>query len=385
MPYEKADKQVLKRYRNLRLSILVVILLLVTAMGVAHQTMTTGAILGVDALCPFGAIEAAYTLAITGVFIKKIAMSSFILFAAVLIAAFIFRRAFCGLICPLGTLQELAAKLGSKIKKKKPAIPDSVDKPARYLKYILLLVIIVGSAATGELVMRPYDPWAAYQHISSGSVLSELPIGFGILAATLLLSLLFSRVFCKYLCPMGALLGLIHRIGWFRIERNVETCINCKLCNKECPMGLPVAELVTVDSAECINCSQCTTVCPVKDTLYAASRKGKPVSSATILGVVLAVFVVILGATTLTGDFQWTQKTLAQQVEKTGQFDPTTITGKMTLDEVSRVSGIPREAFKERFNLQDSDFTIPLKDLGPPKGFETSDVRTFITEYLAKP
>lgn len=384
MPYEKADKQVLKRYRNLRIGILVAILLLVTGVGVAHQMMTTGAFLGVDALCPFGAIEAVYTLAVTGVFIKKIALSSFILFAAVLVAAFIFRRAFCGLICPLGTLQELVSDLGAKIRKKKPAIPDSIDKPARYIKYILLLVIIAGSAATGELVMRPYDPWAAYQHISSGSVLSELPIGFGILAATLLLSLLFSRVFCKYLCPMGALLGLIHRIGWFRIERNTETCINCKLCNKECPMGLPVAEVVTVDSAECINCSQCTTVCPVKDTLYVANRKGKPVSSTAILGVVMAIFIVVLGVTTATGDFQWTQKTLTQEVEKTGKFDPAIITGKMTLDEVSKVSGIPKQAFKDRFKIKDSDFTIPLKDLGPPNGFETSDVRTFVTEYLIK-
>ncbi|MEN6390707.1 MAG: 4Fe-4S binding protein [Syntrophomonas sp.] len=385
MPYEKADKQILKRYRKLRLGILVAILLLVTGVGVAHQVMTSGALLGVDALCPFGAIEAAYTLAVTGVFIKKIALSSFILFAAVLIAALIFRRAFCGLICPLGTLQELVSDLGARIRKKRPNIPNSIDKPARYIKYILLLVIIIGSVTSEELVIRPYDPWAAYQHISSGSVLSELPIGFGLLVGTLLLSFLFSRVFCKYLCPMGALLGLIHRIGWFRIERNTETCINCKLCSKECPMGLPVAEVVTVDSAECINCGKCTTVCPVKDTLYAAGRKGKPVSSTAILGSVLAVFIVILGVTTATGDFQWTQKTLEQQVVKTGQFDPATITGKMTLDEVSRVSGIPKEAFKERFKLQDGDFTIPLKDLGPPKGFETSDVRTFVAEYLAKP
>lgn len=384
MPYEKADKKALKRYKFLRIGVLVAILILVTGVGISHQVLTVGAPLGVDALCPFGAIEAAYTLFVTGVFIKKIALSSFILFGAVLVAASIFRRAFCGLVCPLGTLQELLNDLGKKFSKKRPGIPDSIDKPGRYLKYIILIVVVVGSAWTKELIMRPYDPWVAYQHISSGSVWTEMPVGFLILMAVVLLSLVFSRVFCKYLCPMGALLGLIHRIGWFRIERNSETCINCKLCNKECPMGLPVAEVITVDSAECINCGQCTSVCPVKDTLYVADRRGKMVSSSAIFGVVLAVFILILGSTTITGDFQWTTKNLGYQVEKTGKFDPAAITGKMTLEEISRVSGIPKDAFKEHFNLQDSDFAIPLKELGPPKGFETDTVRTFVSEYLSK-
>lgn len=59
---------------------------------------------GVDALCPFGGIESAITLVFTGSMLERVAWSSFILLLATLIIALVFRRSFCGHICPLGAL-----------------------------------------------------------------------------------------------------------------------------------------------------------------------------------------------------------------------------------------------------------------------------------------
>jgi polyferredoxin len=67
----------------------------------------------------------------------------------------------------------------------------------------------------GQLAIRPYDPWAAWNHLIGPDLFAEFLAGFIVLAASLVGSLLFDRFFCKYLCPMGAFLAVIRRIGWF--------------------------------------------------------------------------------------------------------------------------------------------------------------------------
>jgi polyferredoxin len=82
------------------------ILAVSTAAGLLHQFAKIKPV-GVDALCPFGGIESFYTFITQGVMVKRIVASSFILLIAILIAAVLFRRTFCGNICSLGTLQEI--------------------------------------------------------------------------------------------------------------------------------------------------------------------------------------------------------------------------------------------------------------------------------------
>ncbi|NLO74189.1 MAG: 4Fe-4S binding protein, partial [candidate division WS1 bacterium] len=152
-----------RRIRIARWVVLLVILLISTTLGLLHQLLPYGkAPVGVDALCPFGGIESAFTLISTGAMIQRIYLSSFILLAAVLITAILFRRAFCGYICPLGTLQEIFSRLGRRIFKRAYRLPAAVDRPARWLKYVVLVVVVIGSARTADLIIRPYDPWAAY-------------------------------------------------------------------------------------------------------------------------------------------------------------------------------------------------------------------------------
>ncbi|MFL0245630.1 4Fe-4S binding protein [Candidatus Clostridium stratigraminis] len=130
-------------------------------------------------------------------------------------------------ICLFGTLQELFSLIGSKIFHKRFVIPSKVDKPLRYIKYVALVITIIFAWKTAGLWADPYDPWAAYGHISAGwqSLSSEYLIGLILLAVTIIGSMLYDRFFCKYLCPMGAVYGIFSKLSPSRIVREKDKCI----------------------------------------------------------------------------------------------------------------------------------------------------------------
>ncbi len=75
-----------------------------------------------------------------------------------------------------------------------------------------------------------------------------------------------NRAFCKYLCPITAILKISSRFAFLKIEGDKEKCTQCGACNKACPMDINIMEYVNngerVLSTECIFCLTCTTVCP---------------------------------------------------------------------------------------------------------------------------
>ncbi len=85
-------------------------------------------------------------------------------------------------------------------------------------------------------------------------------------AITLAIKLEDNRAFCKYLCPIPAILKITSRFSFLKIEGDKEKCTDCGACNKTCPMDINIMEYVNngerVLSNECIFCLTCTTVCP---------------------------------------------------------------------------------------------------------------------------
>jgi polyferredoxin len=81
------------------------------------------------------------------------------------------------------------------------------------------------------------------------------------------LSLVVKNTWCRYLCPYGALMGLVALVSPTRIVRNADACIDCAKCATACPAGLPVDRLASVRSAECTACLSCVAVCPVEGAL----------------------------------------------------------------------------------------------------------------------
>ena len=96
-----------------------------------------------------------------------------------------------------------------------------------------------------------------------------------VLIILFVLSILIRNFWCRYLCPYGALLGVLSFFSIFKVHRNDDTCTRCRKCTGSCPVDIQVHKHLTVISDECHACLKCVAVCPEKDTLHisAAGRK----------------------------------------------------------------------------------------------------------------
>lgn len=379
----------------MRIGVLALGLIIITVIGVGHQ-LGWAKVVGVDALCPFGGIETLWTLVISATFLQRVAASSVVLLVTLTVIAVVFRRSFCGYICPFGALQELFARAGSLVwKKRRPQVPAFLDRPARYLKYGILVVFAVWSWKAAALVLRPYDPWVAWMHLGSpnlATALADFGVGFVILGVSLVGSFVYDRFFCKYLCPVGGFLALISPASVFKIRRNEDTCIDCKACDKACPVGVSVSTVETVKSRECIDCSECVNVCPVNDTLAVSGPKKKvggrlTLGTMAVLGSVLAIIAVGLGITTATGTFAWTVPGLAAAapgaVVTSATFDVDTIKGSTTFIEASRATGIPAAAWIAKFGITEEQMGRKIGETVAAKGFDVeTDVREWVRQQL---
>jgi NapH/MauN family ferredoxin-type protein len=340
----------------------------------------------IDAFCPFGGFESLLTYITTGAFLNRILLSSFTLLAIVLIFTIFFGRVFCGYFCPLGALQEMIRWIGRKMGIKKDVeLPIIVDKYVRYLKYVILVVILVLSYKLGDLVFRNYDPYNALMHL--GNEWEEKVYGYSILIILLIASLFTKSFWCRYFCPLGATLGVFKKLSSFRLKRDKNTCVSCNHCNYVCPAGLDIAHSDSVKSADCISCLNCVSGCPEKSLTI--SIFGKKISKNKFSLIVVILFVVsILGASLSP---LWQQTTESNVKDNKGQINVENIRGSNTLEFVIKESGLPFDVFRAEFNLPaDIDQTIMLKEIATKYGLknkagdplETEDFRKFIENNL---
>jgi len=198
-------------------------------------------------------------LTVTSFFINfKIAM---IAIAVLTVFAGVF---YCGWICPYGFMQDLFGKFGSLLGIKKIKMPSSLQRILVFSRYVLLaLVLLIGSNFVFGLMA--FDPHANFLNMLVGSVAGFAAIS--VIAFFLIVSLLFERPFCNYLCSEGARYGLRGILRIFTIKRDQSLCVNCKKCDKACPMNIKVSKATNLRSPQCINCFQCISVCPFKGAL----------------------------------------------------------------------------------------------------------------------
>jgi len=371
----RTDKKSRNLNRILRWVVLFCITAAVTVLGRLHQI--SHAYPPIDAFCPFGGLESAYVLIRFGAMLRRIAWSSFIMLFITLGTVVLFRRAFCGNICPFGALQEFFGTIGRKIFKRRITIPEKADKILRYLKYLVLAFFLITTILFGFLTIRAYDPWVAYHHLFTGEMFSKYLIGFIVLMATFVGSFFFDRFFCKYLCPMGAFLGLINRIGIFRIKRNTETCIDCSKCSDICPVNIKVDEKTQVQSSECINCNECVNVCPVDDTLYVATRKDRKIKPIFVLIITVALFTGVIGVTTATGQFNFKRFMIEPNKILEIVQDPANIKGSTTFAEVGIAYNIPPATMMELFGIEQKALIKSIRRAG----VSPEDLRKIIMQY----
>ncbi|MCY6960184.1 4Fe-4S binding protein [Clostridium brassicae] len=364
-------------------------LVLTPFIAIRHQLMGGGpsGSPSVDALCPFGGLETLPTLLKNGTYIQKITPSSFILLIAVIILTFVLGRAFCGYICPLGSIQSLITKLGKKLNIKQITLNRFFDRILRYAKYLVLFVVLFTTYKAGELILRPYDPWATFMHLTSGpEVFEEFLIGLIILIAIFISSLFIERAWCRYFCPLGAALSLTSPLRIFKIKKNNSTCINCKSCTHNCPMGLEIHSKVSPSSIECISCGECMTSCPINKTLE--MKKGDISLSINKVGItIILTLVLIIGGNMVIGNFK-TSLSNQTVLNENGTSNPDNIKAYMTLSDISKEFNIDSKDLLKACNLpNDTDLNKSIKELKDDfakKGidFEPSTLREIVKKIM---
>ena len=184
--------------------------------------------------------------------------------------SFLFRKAFCSWLCPVGTISEYLWRAGQKLFGRNFQLPHWLDIGLRGLKYLLLgfFAWAVTSMAVDELAAFMNSPYGVIADVKMLNFFRHMgETGAIVLGVMVIASLFIQNFWCRYLCPYGALLGITALVSPTRIRRNPELCIDCAKCAKACPSALPVDKLITIQSAECTGCLECVAVCPAKDTL----------------------------------------------------------------------------------------------------------------------
>ena len=207
--------------------------------------------------CPVGSLQAA--LAKRGPFPAYV-LGTLVLFGALL------GRLVCGFLCPFGLLQDLL----NRIPLPKLKVPKRLDRPLRYLKYLILVLLAALSLLLAEPAFCKYLcpaglleaglPLTALNPQFAGLRGTLFYVKLAILGLIVLLSLLMFRPFCKYLCPLGAFYGLFNGVGFCRMKVEESRCVRCGKCSAACPMGVDVVE--APNSPECIRCGKCVDACP---------------------------------------------------------------------------------------------------------------------------
>ncbi len=212
--------------------------------------------------CPLGALQ--NTL---GSSLKNFA---FYALGFILMFGVIFGRFICGALCPFGFLQDLLYK----IKTKKFILP----KFFRILKYIILIVFVIIMPLFFVNLIGNGDPAFCKYICPVGTLQGGIyfvnryeflkhQIGalfytkMAMLIGTLLLSIASFRPFCKYICPLGLMYGLMNRVSMYKIKFNKHKCISCQKCVKVCKMQVNPTK--SPNSIECIRCLDCIHICPV--------------------------------------------------------------------------------------------------------------------------
>lgn len=232
-----------------------------------------------------------------------------------LLLALLVGRAWCGWICPLGTTLDYVRPRQARRQ------ADEPPQGLRSIKYVLLFVLLA-SALFGNLTLMILDPLTIIGRSIITAILPALnlavtkaetalyPIGVlqgplnlfeqtfrgNILATTqpffhlnVVLALLFvailalnwvaPRFWCRYLCPLGALLALPAKIAWLR-PRSAGNCTRCGACARECPTGAIMSKRgFEVDPRECVMCMDCQVACPEQSILFGGATLAEPARS----------------------------------------------------------------------------------------------------------
>ncbi|MDD2497776.1 MAG: 4Fe-4S binding protein [Desulfitobacteriaceae bacterium] len=339
------------------------------------------------AICPFGGVAAFVALFQYDLLISKIHTSSFTIFVIIFALAIFFGPVVCSYLCPLGSIQEWIGKLGKNIFKKRynHFMPVKLDKVLRYLRYVVLIIVVYLTTNSLKLIFLEVDPYFALFHFWS----DEATIGgLLVLGITLFLSLFVERPWCKYACPFGALMGLTNYFSIFKIKRNHSTCIDCKKCDRVCPMNIVISDKINITDHQCIRCNQCTSElsCPVPSTtelrIKDFSGGGKKIKNSTLF---IAIIIITFGGLLLADVLGFWQTASRNQPKSSIERHEVTgnISGNTTVEDIIGF-GLTLEEIEKIMGIKIQNTNMPIRSLCEQNNLSFGTVKAEIHLKLAE-
>ncbi|MCG6963261.1 MAG: 4Fe-4S binding protein [Acidobacteria bacterium] len=269
--------------------------------GVSRPAGAEG-FLPIDAMLAFrhwlgtGAIDAVHPAALA-------------IFVGICLMSVIVARSFCSHLCPVGLISELLGRLGLRSLGRNLTPPKWLDVPLRGLRFLLLgffiwaIWFVMDQRGVEAFLISPYAKvvdakmWLFFARPSrlTVAVLGVLAVG----------SVFVRDLWCRYLCPYGALLGILGRAAPLKVARSADLCTGCRACTRACPARLPVHEMGRMTSIECTSCQDCVVACPVESCLavrppLVISRR-RWLRPAAAVAVAVTLYVMVIGGFRLTG------------------------------------------------------------------------------------
>ena len=211
--------------------------------------------------------------------------------AIIVVAAItiIFGRIYCSVICPLGIMQDIIAHIGKRGKRK----PYSYSPEKKWLRYPLLLVLVVAIALGLGSLTALLDPYGSYGRIAQNllqpvyilannglawiaeqvgsyafyerDIWIRSSVTFTIAAFTFVVVAFLAwrngRTYCNTICPVGTLLSLLARFSWFKIAIDESRCVKCGRCAANCKAACIDIPSYSVDHSRCVTCGNCVGLC----------------------------------------------------------------------------------------------------------------------------
>ena len=232
-------------------------------------------------------------------FLPAVLALNVVVIVALVLLTLVFGRIYCSVICPLGILQDVLARLRRKKNK------YSYSKEVRWLRYPMLVVMVVALIAGVGSLFQLFAPYSAFGRIATMllqplwmlgnnvlGVLAEradsyafytvdvwmksLPV-FVIALVTLVVLVVLAwrggRTYCNTICPVGTALSLLSRFSLLKVRFNEDKCKNCSMCSRNCKAACIDFKTHSVDYSRCVVCGNCISQCKFGALAYKAGYK----------------------------------------------------------------------------------------------------------------
>jgi len=192
---------------------------------------------GVEGFLPIAALMSLRHLWDTGE-VHPVHPAGLVILLAVLATGILLKKAFCSWLCPVGTLSEMLGAVGMAAFGRRLKLPRPLDVPLRGLKYLLLIFflnaifVVMKPEGVAAFLDSPYSRVADVKMLYFFERLT--PLALQLLAGLVFFSMIVPFLWCRYLCPYGALLGALSLLSPLKVTRHAASCIDCALCARAC-------------------------------------------------------------------------------------------------------------------------------------------------------